>query len=216
MGGILPASGRLALLNWAANHKTWIIEDDYDSEFHFAQKPVAAIQGLAATTPVIYMGSFSKTLFASLRIGYLVVPNAIVNHFVQVKSAMSGESPVLNQAVVADFISEGHFTRHLRRMRISYHNKWLHFNELLQQLRPRCQVVAHSAGMHLVLKIADIDDHELRQYLLSHGFAASALSSYYQSKNKQTGLTLGFANTNSEQRQHITTLIAQFLAQLTP
>jgi GntR family transcriptional regulator/MocR family aminotransferase len=213
LGGILPAYERLALLEWAVKHKTWIIEDDYDSEFHFNQKPIAAIQGLAEDTPVIYMGSFSKTIFPALRLGYLVVPKAIVDPFVQIKSAMSGESPLLFQATVTDFISEGHFARHLRRMRQSYHQKWLHFTELLQQLPPKCQIVAQSAGMHLVLKIPLIDDVKLKKHLLKHNFASSALSSYYLSAEKETGLVLGFANTNSEQRITIVQVIKQFLVE---
>ena len=213
MGGILSASDRLALLDWAMTSNTWIIEDDYDSEFHFTQKPVAAIQGLATTTPVIYMGSFSKTLFAALRLGYLVVPKAIVNHFVTIKSAMSGETPMLSQAIVADFITEGHFARHLRRMRISYQRKWQHFNQLLQQLPTQCQIVAHSVGMHLVLKITNIDDLALKQYLITQGFSPSALSDYYQGEEKETGLTLGFANTSIEQREQLVKLIAQYLQQ---
>ena len=212
MGGILPASDRLALLDWASKNNTWIIEDDYDSEFHFNQKPVAAIQGLAETTPVIYMGSFSKTLFASLRLGYLVVPKAIVNQFVSVKNAMSGETPLLLQATVTDFINEGHFARHLRRMRVSYQKKWQHFNALLAQLSPHCQVVAQSAGMHLVVKIPNIDDIALKQYILKHGFAVSPLSLYYLNPTVETGLTIGFANTTSEQRLEMVRLIKQFIA----
>lgn len=211
MGGILPASERMALLSWAAETKTWIIEDDYDSEFHFSQKPVASIQGLADAAPVLYLGSFSKTLFPGLRLGYLVVPKPVVSFFKSAKSATYGESNILTQAVLTDFIKEGHFTRHIRRMRQSYHQKWLHFRVLLKSLSPRCELIAQSAGMHLVLKINDIDDCLLSNYLQMFGFAPSPLSTYYKDGKKQTGLVLGFANTNFQQREELVEHIRQFV-----
>ncbi len=126
---------------------------------------------------------------------------------------MHGETSILNQAVVADFISEGHFTRHLRRMRVLYQRKWQHFSDLLTYLPANCQVVANSAGMHLVLKIAGINDTDLQAYLLDHGFATSSLSEYFLLEEKDTGLVLGFANTNSEQRETITRLISEFVVE---
>ena len=213
MGGILSADQRLALLAWAAENKTWLLEDDYDSEFNFCQKPVAAIQGLSDTAPVIYLGSFSKTLFPSIRLGYLVVPKAVSQHFSYLKGVSCGESPLVEQAVLAEFIDEGHFTRHIRRMRKHYHEKWQHLQQQLKQLPNNCQTVAYSAGMHLVLKIIGIDEHHLCQFLLNYGYAPSALSEYYYNSDKQTGLVLGFANTNGEQREHIVELINQYLKQ---
>lgn len=202
LGGILTASQRLKLLDWAATHNTWLIEDDYDSEFHYFHKPIAALQGMAEQTPVIYMGSFSKTLYPALRLGYLVVPEALVKVFVQGKSFMGGESPLLTQAVVADFINEGHFVRHLRKMRLLYQAKWQHLNHLLNhQLKKPVRPIQQSAGMHLAIEIPGVDDQKLKQNLQQKGFGSSALSSYYNDQPTKTGLVLGFANTTRYQRE---------------
>jgi len=201
LGGMLSAGQRLKLLDWAYTEKIWIIEDDYDSEFHFTHKPIAALQGMTSPHSVIYLGSFSKTLFPSLRLGYLVVPEELVEIFVQTKNFMTGESPLLNQAVVADFIAEGHFIRHLRKMRKLYKEKWIHLESLIKEkLQGLASPIAESAGMHLAIEIADCDDVLLQKELLKQGFGCAALSQYYIGEVEKTGLVLGFANTTTEQR----------------
>ena len=212
LGGILPATDRLKLLDWAAQNNTWIIEDDYDSEFHFHHKPVAALQGMAKNTPVIYMGSFSKTLFPALRLGYLVVPEELADTFVKAKSFMSGESPLLPQAVIADFIHDGHFIRHLRRMRQLYQEKWHHLNQLIQDiLKNKVTIIAKSAGMHLAVEIPHCDDKHLSIVLKEKGFGSSPLSSYYLDKSKMTGLVLGFANTSQQQRENLVAMLSNLI-----
>lgn len=212
LGGILPAGDRLKLLDWAAQNNTWIIEDDYDSEFHFHHKPVAALQGMADHTPVIYMGSFSKTLFPALRLGYLVVPEELVDIFIKAKSFMSGESPLLTQAVIADFILEGHFTRHLRKMRLIYRDKWEHLQSLLNnELKNKVSPIAKSAGMHLAISIPNCDDKTLANKLKKKGFGSSPLSAYYLNEPSLTGLVLGFANTNTIQRKEMVATLDSLL-----
>ncbi len=212
MGGLLPAAARLALLDWAAKQKVWIIEDDYDSEFHFQHKPVAAMQGMTSNNNVIYMGSFSKTLLPSLRLGYLVLPENLVSVFTQAKHVNSGESSLIPQAVIADFITEGHFARHLRRMRMLYKQKWLEMQHRIQTvLADRVTMIAESAGMHLVLEIPDVNDVALCSRLQSHGFGGSPLSSYYLGNAEKTGLVLGFANSNEIQRQQLVSRIDSLL-----
>jgi len=208
LGGIMPASERMQLLDWANTTGTWIIEDDYDSEYAFSQKPVAALQGMAEKTPVLYAGSFSKTLFPSLRIGYLVVPEELVETFVTVKSHFSGETCLLNQAITADFIAEGHFVRHLRKMRGIYQNKWQHFHHLInQELSTKAKPTGISAGMHIALEVNTANDEQLRQQLMEQGFGGRALSSYYICKPQKQGLVVGFSNTNELQRiQYFETL----------
>jgi GntR family transcriptional regulator/MocR family aminotransferase len=215
LGGILPASDRLRLLDWAAKNNTWIIEDDYDSEFHFHHKPVAALQGMAEHTPVIYMGSFSKTLFPALRLGYLVVPQELVDVFVKAKSFMSGESPILPQAVIADFIMEGHFTRHLRKMRQLYQEKWHHLHQLLQdKLKNKATPIIKSAGMHLAVIIPNCDDKTLSQALKEEGFGSSPLSAYYLDTPMMTGLVLGFANSTAQQRERLVSTLDSLLSNI--
>ena len=214
MGGSLSASERQQLLLWASQQQCWVIEDDYDSEFHFQHKPISAMQGIAPNAPVIYMGSFSKTVFPGLRLGYLVVPKGLEALFSQAKMAMTGETALLNQQVLADFIDQGHFVRHVRKMRQLYQCKWQHFHQLLSTLPAPVTVLAQGAGMHLVLQIANIDDHHLKHYLQQQGFGCSTLSSYYLTRNKQTGLVLGFANSNALQREQLTQAIRDYLKQM--
>ncbi|MAZ89557.1 MAG: GntR family transcriptional regulator [Cellvibrionaceae bacterium] len=217
LGGILSASDRLRLLQWAASAQTWILEDDYDSEFNFVGKPVAALQGMAAQTPVIYMGSFSKTLLPALRLGYLVVPKALASVFTKAKNAMSGETPLLTQAAVAEFLEEGHFVRHLRKMRRHYHGKWRQAQSLLEQYcGEHIQIVAESAGMHLVICFEGVSDRVLAREFYKKGYGSTPLSSYQLVQKSHlnaveesrqgpnhvgiNGLVLGFSNTTEQQR----------------
>jgi GntR family transcriptional regulator/MocR family aminotransferase len=212
MGGVMPASERLKLLDWASKTQCWILEDDYDSEFSFKHKPVAALQGMAEHTPVIYMGSFSKSLQPGLRLGYMIVPKPFVQAFARAKEILSGHSPLLAQAVVADFIDEGHFVRHLRKMRINYREKWLHFCDLARdKLEPQAQLIASSAGMHLVLATPGRNDLELSKQLAEHRFGSTPLSFFYPDKSLNYGLVLGFANTSKQQREDCIDLLQSFL-----
>lgn len=199
MGGILDVSQRMALVQWAQRNQTWIIEDDYDSAFHFYNKPFAAIQGLYHNAPVLYVGSFSKTLLPGLRVGYLIVPEPLVDAFLWAKRVSSGESPLLTQATIAEFIDSGQFTRHLRRMRQLYRDKWQRFQGLVaSQLAGRVRPVAESAGMHLVLE-GTFDDVALSQRLREHGFGSTPLSVHYLGSAEKTGLVMGFASANEAQ-----------------
>ena len=200
MGGILDLTQRLTLLHWAHRNQTWIIEDDYDSEFHFHNKPFPAIQGLLDEAPVLYLGSFSKSLLPALRVGYLIVPDALVDHFVWAKRISSGESPLLIQAVIAEFMASGQFIRHLRRMRHLYREKWNHFQALVtDQLDGTVTPVAQSAGMHLVLE-GTFDDTALCNWLVSQGYGSTPLSAHFISNPERQGLVMGFASANKQQR----------------
>ena len=206
LGGIQPAAARLALLDWAASMGTWIIEDDYDSEFHFHGKPIAAIQGMAKKTPVIYIGSFSKTIYPALRLGYMVVPKELVGTFTNAKAHLSGEAPLLSQAIVSDFITEGHFIRHLRKVNLIYQKKWDHTQHLVKKhLEGLATPIAESAGMHIALEIQCRSDTQLEAAFAKQGYGGSALSSYYlpdqAQANSLSGLVLGFACTNTQERE---------------
>ncbi len=205
LGGILDLSQRLSLLNWAIANNTWIIEDDYDSEFHFYNKPIAAMQGLMDNPPVLYLGSFSKTMMPSLRIGYLVVPEYLVESFVAMKRISSGESPLFIQAALAEFIDSGQFVRHLRRMRQLYWEKWEYFQSLVvTSLADVLIPVAESAGMHLVLE-GQFNDLALCQWLRAQGFGSAPLSAHFieghsgAGHRPRSGLVLGFASASETQ-----------------
>jgi GntR family transcriptional regulator/MocR family aminotransferase len=114
---------RLALLRWASRARAWVIEDDYDSEFRYGARPMPCLHGLDVDGRVIYVGSFSKTLFPSLRLGFLIVPPDLQDGLVAARAAADQHPPVLDQTVLADFLVEGHFARHLRRMRMAYRER---------------------------------------------------------------------------------------------
>ena len=195
LGGILDVSERLQLLEWSKRNQLWIVEDDYDSEFHFYQKPFPAMHSLVEQASVIYLGSFSKTLFPALRTGYLVLPESLMPAAVAIKEYMQGNSPLLNQAVLAQFMADGHFKRHLRRMRYIYQQKW---ELLLQQWQQQgnhqlLKPVVQSAGMHIVLT-GEVDEGTLQQKLAAHGFGCTPLSYYFLNPPWLSGLVLGYAN----------------------
>ena len=150
-GVTMSASRRILLLNWAARSGAPIIEDDYDSEYRFESRPIASLQGMDTDGRVIYIGTFSKVMFPALRLGYLVIPKDLIAAFSAVREAADICSSTLYQAVLTDFIGEGHFARHIRRMRLLYAERRaallkaidVHMSDLLE-------VVGTDAGMHLL------------------------------------------------------------------
>jgi len=156
LGVTMSASRRLQLLDWAQSSGSWIIEDDYDSEYRYDSMPIASLQGLDANARVIYIGTFSKVLFPSLRLGYVVIPPDLVDRFAAVRHTMDISPPSFYQKVVADFISEGHFARHLRRMRVLYRERRSALVESLgKELGPMAEVLGSEAGMHLAVALPD-------------------------------------------------------------
>jgi GntR family transcriptional regulator/MocR family aminotransferase len=154
LGVTMSASRRLQLLNWAQASGSWIVEDDYDSEYRYDSNPIASLQGLDRTSRVIYIGTFSKILFPSLRTGYMVVPSDLVDHFVAIRRAMDISPPHLYQAVLADFINEGHFSRHIRRMRLAYgERRSVLVNCIRKELGSILQVQGAEAGMYLAVTL---------------------------------------------------------------
>ncbi|WP_034838016.1 MocR-like pyridoxine biosynthesis transcription factor PdxR [Endozoicomonas numazuensis] len=195
LGAMMPLDRRMELLDWAFEQQCWIIEDDYDSEYHYQSRPVASLQGLARQQQVIYMGSFSKVLFPSLRLGYLVLPPTLVEIFTKAKQEQTGVTPLHTQAVTAAFMQEGHFNRHLRRMRLNYEEKLKTLLEACEKLSPWCTVHAQGAGMHLALEFKPgICEGTVVRNLKTKNILCSPLSSYFYGKEKLQGLVLGFAN----------------------
>ncbi|XXT98692.1 PLP-dependent aminotransferase family protein [Sorangium sp. So ce834] len=151
LGVTMSLGRRLALLDWARSSGGWVFEDDYDSEFRYAGRPLAALQGLSPGARVIYAGTFSKVLSPSLRLGYVVVPEGLVDAFVAAKALADVSSPSLEQAVLADFMAEGHFARHVRRMRVLYERRQAALVAAAErELRGLLEVRAAPAGMHLL------------------------------------------------------------------
>jgi GntR family transcriptional regulator/MocR family aminotransferase len=120
LGATMSLARRLQLLRWADTHRAWIVEDDYDSEYRYTGPPLASLQSLDRSGSVIYVGTLSKVLFPGLRLGYIVAPPALVEPLVRAKAVVDRHNPIMPQAVLADFIQEGHFARHIRRTRDAY------------------------------------------------------------------------------------------------
>ena len=189
----MPVNARLSLLHWAEKSKCWIIEDDYDSEFQYESRPIPSLQGLSEHNNVIYIGSFSKTLFPSLRLGYLIMPPNIVKDACGVKQSVYGAQPLLEQMVTATFIRDGHFHTHLKRMRGIYGRKSEALVKTLEHYLPsEIAILGGKSGMHLVVEIKeDVDDQKIVDDLRQAGFAAAPLSQHYLS-NPRKGLILGY------------------------
>ncbi len=169
LGATLSAARRIELLQWAARAGSWIVEDDYDSEYRFDSKPVASLQGLDADARVVYMGTFSKVMFPALRLGYLVVPKDLLAAFCACRDALDGFSPTLPQQALNDFIREGHFARHIRRMRGLYAARRAALLAAIAKHLPHVlEPSGAEAGMQLSALLPDgTDDMALSQYASS-------------------------------------------------
>ncbi|MBV9674961.1 MAG: PLP-dependent aminotransferase family protein [Acidobacteriaceae bacterium] len=201
LGVTMPLQRRMELLEWAATNDAWIIEDDYDSEYRYASRPVSSLQGLAEQNRVIYIGTFSKVLFPSLRVGYMVVPEPLVDRFLAVRKASDIFAPPLFQMVLTEFINQGHFARHIRRMRGVYSERRDELTACLEQeLGDRAQVGAAESGTHLVLyPKQELDDISLCKAAARHGIVAMPLSACYFTAPKRSGIVLGFGGTDLAQ-----------------
>lgn len=195
-GVTMPLSRRLELLKWAQNARAWILEDDYNSEYRFSGRPLASLQGLDTNERVLYIGTFSKVLFPSLRIGYLIVPPTLVDSFARAMQMMFHYSPLVDQAVLCDFISQGHFARHVRRMRSIYAERRLVLDQELQQVfEGALQVDCAAAGMHIMARLAGANagrDTDISVAAGRHGLQIHALSTYALRRLGQGGLVLGY------------------------
>ncbi|MDH4571799.1 GntR family transcriptional regulator [Salinicola acroporae] len=184
------------MLAWAKRQEAWIIEDDYDSEYRYRGQPVPALKSLDGDERVLYTGTFSKVLFPAIKLAYLVVPRVQVATFRHVMRGLGHGCPTLTQAVVADFIDEGHFARHLKRMRALYKERRENLRQALaHHLGNRIQLDLQAGGMHLLARLPDgVDDVALANRAASAGLGGHALSAWYLSSARQSGLLLSFTN----------------------
>jgi GntR family transcriptional regulator/MocR family aminotransferase len=201
LGMTMSATRRMLLLNWAVRAGAWIIEDDYDSEYRFESRPIASLQGLDTDARVIYIGTFSKVLFPALRLGYVVVPRDLVPAFAAAREATDIFSSTLYQAVLTDFIREGHFARHIRRMRMLYKERRTTLAKAIHtQMDDLLEVVGAEAGMHVVALLRPgIDDVAVSRAAARRGISATPLSACYLSPPPRGGLILGFGGTTARQ-----------------
>jgi GntR family transcriptional regulator/MocR family aminotransferase len=200
LGATMSAARRLQLLDWAQSSGSWIVEDDYDSEYRYEVQPVAALQGLDRDARVVYVGTFSKVLYPALRVGYLVIPPDLVDRFAAVREAMDICPPLLAAAVLADFIGEGHFARHLRRMRALYRERRGALVQALDRaFGARLRVVGAEAGMHLVALRERAGDRSIALRAAREGLWVMPLSACYLERPVHHGLVLGYGGTGVEE-----------------
>jgi len=190
----MSLSRRLELLEWAQASGAWIIEDDYDSEFRYNSRPVASLQGLDRYGRVIYLGTFSKLLAPTLRIGYFVLPPELVDVFSTASSLITRHPPALEQIVLTDFIEQGHLARHIRRMRTLYMERQSDFIEAARrELAGLLEITPPEAGTHLVGWLPGrIDDQVAVKKAAERGVEARAFSTYCLQVSARGGLVLGY------------------------
>ncbi len=198
MSLVLPR--RLALLDWAAKNQSWIVEDDYDGEYRYVSRPLPALKSLDRDGRVLYSGTFSKVLFPGLRLAYLVVPESQVEHFEQISQTLAGGSPELTQAIVADFIREGHFARHIQRMRKLYAQRRKATAAGLEGvLGKHMSIASQPGGMHLILRLKNQQsDRLLSARMRENGLYAEALTDWTMVADIPAALLVNFTNVDSE------------------
>jgi GntR family transcriptional regulator/MocR family aminotransferase len=206
----------LALLDWADRHGAWVIEDDYDSEYRYVSRPLGALQGMDVHGRVVYVGTFSKVLFPALRIGYMVVPQPLWREFVEAREAFDLFSPTLYQLALVDFLREGHFARHLRRMRTCYLSRR---RALLAGLARHCEglLTVHNAdaGLHAATLLPNgVDDVAVVQRMTERGVTATALSSCYAGSQQRSGLLLGFGGWSERRIADAASVLGEVLREL--
>ena len=193
---------RQRLLALARQQGSWIVEDDYDSEFRFSGQPIPALQGLVADAPVVYIGTFSKTLYPGLRLGYVVIPRPLVSDLKHAHAELYRGGHSLIQMALAEFITAGHYSAHIRRMRLLYSRRRVFLTELIQR---HCMPYALSdfsdnAGLHLILNLpAEADDVAIAREANARHILVRPLSRYYLTAARKKGLLMGFASQPEEQ-----------------
>ncbi|MGE0462738.1 MAG: PLP-dependent aminotransferase family protein [Vicinamibacterales bacterium] len=219
LGGILPLARRLELLHWADAVGAHVVEDDYDSEFRYEGNPVGAVQGLDLAGRVLYVGTFSKVLYPSLRIGYLVVPESLIGPVAGLKFLTDGHAPTFEQEVLTDFITAGHFERHLRRSRARNAARRAALLAALDEaLGEEATVSGENAGLHVVLWPRGLQSPQLdtvQRLALDRGVGVYPVTPYYLRPPRRAGLMLGYACLTEQEIREGVAVLADVLRAVT-
>ncbi|MGJ0127895.1 PLP-dependent aminotransferase family protein [Pantoea sp. RHCKP32] len=212
-GAVMSAARRLALIAAARQQQAWIIEDDYDGDFHYHGEPITAMQGMSVNAPVIYLGSFSKTLFPALRIGFMVLPASLVSRLRPALDQLLRGGNRLEQLALTRFILNGDYRRHLGKMRRLYRQRQTWLRSELQRAAGRAvPLLGGESGMHLVLPLdSQRDDRAIARRLHQAGFAPAALSAFCLTEPAQSGLVMGYGNSSDTQITAATRLLSRLL-----
>jgi GntR family transcriptional regulator/MocR family aminotransferase len=199
----MPLGRRLELLTWARRAGACIFEDDYDSEYRYSGRPIEALAALDNSGCVLYAATFSKVMYPSLRLGYMIVPERLIEPLRSTRALMDTGCSTLAQAALVDFMREGHFERHLHRMRTrNSRRRAAMLDAIDRHLGDRAQVSGVNAGLHLVLWLRDFpasSERELRMRAERAGVGVYSVAPFYLSPPKQVGLLLGYASMPEKQ-----------------
>ena len=213
LGSVMSADRRLELLDWASASRAWIVEDDYDAEYRYAGRPVASLQSVDRRGAVIYVGTFTKMLFNALRLGFMVLPEQLVDPFARARSIDDRHPPTLDQATLTDFIVEGHFGRHVRRMRQAYAERLdVLMESSARTLAGRLEVQRAGAGMRTIGWLTDgRSDRAAAEVARALGLEVVPLSSFAADIALRPGLVLGFAGVPPQEIRRGVTVLARAL-----
>jgi GntR family transcriptional regulator/MocR family aminotransferase len=214
LGVTMSLARRLSLLSWAAAERAWIVEDDYDSEFHYDGRPLAALQGLDAAGRTIYVGTFNKVLFPGIRLAYLVVPPNLADAFAAGRRLLDGFSPPLTQLALAEFLTRGHFAAHLRQARAGYAaRRDLLLREIARAWGSAVRLGPSATGLHLVALLpAGSDDRRIARAAPAGAMAVAPLSDYYRGGAARPGLLLSFGSATPERIRQAVAALAPVLS----
>jgi GntR family transcriptional regulator / MocR family aminotransferase len=223
LGVVMSASRRLQLLAWARANGAWIIEDDYDSEFRYTGRPLPSMQGLEAEqsdgspSRVLYVGTFSKTLVSGLRIGYMVVPDELIDAFRAARSTVDRHTPTIYQQVLADFIGEGHYFRHIRHVRnLCAERQAVLVDAAGTRLDGLLHIQADPAGLHLLGRLPpEIPDTEAHRAAMARGIRSWALSGFYLGEAPAQGaMVLGYGGFDARAIREGVGILAEVLGRM--
>ncbi|CAN7473980.1 PLP-dependent aminotransferase family protein [Pseudorhodoferax sp. LjRoot39] len=217
LGGVLPIARRMALLQWAQRQQAWVVEDDYDGEFRYGQRPIDALQAIDTDGRVLYVGTVSKALSPQLRLGYMVLPPQLVPVFRQAKRLADRHAPLLEQRVLAALLDSGAYERHVRRMRRAHERRRAALLEAVAQLPGGAHAAGTAAGLHVVLWLPALrprDEAALAAAARRRGVGVYPVSPLFAAppgRDRPAGLVLGYAGLTAEQIAQGMALLAEVL-----
>jgi GntR family transcriptional regulator/MocR family aminotransferase len=219
LGSVLSLERRWSIIEHAIERGAWIIEDDYDSELRHNGPPLPSIQGLTENAPVIYLGTFSKTIFPALRMGFMIVPAHVAKEVEVAHSEIARQGRVAEQIALADFIESGKYARHLRRMRRMYQERRAALVAALERhMADLVTISSDSGGMHLTVRLdAPLVDADVTEVTRAHGLTIASLSTYCDARTDSTrynGFMLGYASIPPEDADGLVARLAQIVRSL--
>lgn len=217
LGSVMSLQRRRTLLDFAAQEEAWILEDDYDSEFRYSGRPLAALKGLDTNNRVIYMGTFSKIMYPGIKIGYIVIPETLAEPFKNALYDLYRPGQVMVQASLAEFIEHGHFATHIRKIRAAYGAKRAELKKILTTPgRHNIRISPEESGLHLVIELPDeVDDVAVAALAAESDLDVRPLSIYYLQPPVRKGLLVGYAYAAPEKLGYYGKLLAHVIHAVT-